>query len=89
MTDAPSGFHTCGGVLSADDPSITVPMPIAGRVRDIDCCIAAVVAALNAGGIRTVASCCGHGRKPGSIALDDGRWLLILDDDEARRYLDG
>lgn len=64
-------------------------MPIGGRVAGIDRCIAQLVAALNAGGIRTVASCCGHGRGPGSIALDDDRWLLILDDDEARRYLDG
>lgn len=29
-----------------------------------DPCIADLVAALNAGGLRTVASCCGHGYRP-------------------------
>ena len=39
-----------------------------------------IVTALNAGGIRTVASCSGHGYRPGSIALADGRWLTIAAD---------
>ena len=42
-----------------------------------DPCIASLVATLNYGGIETVASCCGHGEQPGSIALADGRELLI------------
>jgi hypothetical protein len=42
-----------------------------------DPCIAPVVAALNAGGVRTVASCCGHGKNDPSIALADGRWVTI------------
>lgn len=42
-----------------------------------DPCIADVVAALNAGGARTVASCCGHGSQDGSIVLADGRELVI------------
>ena len=29
--------------------------------------------------IRTVASCCGHGRRPGRITLADGRELLLVD----------
>jgi hypothetical protein len=53
-----------------------VPMPINGRRHDIDKCIADIVACLNAGGIGTVASCCGHG-KDGSIVLADGRRLII------------
>lgn len=48
-----------------------IPMPITGRVRYIDYCIADIVAALNASGINTVASCCGHGTGDGSILLDD------------------
>lgn len=32
---------------------------------------------LNPDGVTTVASCCGHGKRPGHIALADGRWLTI------------
>lgn len=42
-----------------------------------DPCIAAVIYALNAGGVKTIASCCGHGRRPGFIALVDGRVLVL------------
>ena len=42
-----------------------------------DPCIAPLVKALNEGGIATVASCCGHGERNGSICLADGRELLI------------
>jgi hypothetical protein len=55
-------------------------MPIAGRVRSIDYCIGHIVAALNAGGVETVASCCGHGDQPGTIILADGRELIIRRD---------
>ena len=54
-----------------------VPMPIAGRRRDIDYCIADIVAALNAANIVTVASCCGHGQMEGDVRLEDGRVLKI------------
>lgn len=50
-----------------------------------DPCIAPIVAALNAGFVDTVASCCGHGRRPGSIALKDGRWLIIVDDADRQK----
>ena len=52
-------------------------MPINGRVRCIDFCIHQIVAALNAGGVETVASCCGHGTTKGVISLADGRVLII------------
>ena len=52
-------------------------MPINGRVQCIDHCIHQIVAALNAGGIRTEASCCGHGKMKGNIILEDGRTLII------------
>ena len=54
-----------------------VPMPLNGKVRMIDRCISHVVAALNAGGVETVACCCGHGKQPGRIDLADGRVLVI------------
>ena len=52
-------------------------MPINGRVQCIDHCIHQIVASLNAGGVRTVASCCGHEEMKGNIVLEDGRVLLI------------
>lgn len=52
-------------------------MPIAGRRQDIDYCVADLVAALNAANIRTVASCCGHGKMLGDIRLEDGRVIKI------------
>lgn len=54
------------------------PMPLGGRMQCIDYCIADIVAALNAAGIETVASCCGHGDEgKASIVLSDGRELRI------------
>lgn len=50
-----------------------------------DPCLLPLVKALNDAGIRTVASCCGHGHRPGNIALADGRELVIARSfDEAR-----
>lgn len=54
-----------------------VLIPINGRVHAIDYCIHHIVAALNAGGVLTTSSCCGHGSKLGTILLADGRELLI------------
>lgn len=47
------------------------------KLAKIDSCIAQIVKALEQGGIRMRASCCGHGKGPGSITLEDGRVLLI------------
>lgn len=49
-------------------------------VVPIDRCIAPLVVALQAAGILTTNSCCGHGKGPGAIILDDGRWLVIVKD---------
>lgn len=46
--------------------------------------IADLVGALNAAGIRTVASCSGHGEREGCIALADGRELVIRTPQEVR-----
>ena len=72
--DSPGGIRTLGN---------QVCMPLNGRVQAIDFCIHKIVAALNAGGIRTVASCCGHGTMKGNIILEDGRVLLILQKPES------
>jgi hypothetical protein len=47
-------------------------------VKGVDSCIAAIVEALNAGGVTTSQSCCGHGQRNGEIALADGRTLIIV-----------
>lgn len=47
-----------------------------------------LVRALNAGGVRTVASCSGHGHRPGFIALTDGRWLVLPRDDADRAAIE-
>ena len=66
--DEPGGSKTCKHQIS---------MPLNGRVQCIDHCIHQIVAALNAGGVRTTASCCGHGKIKGNILLEDGRMLTI------------
>jgi hypothetical protein len=55
-------------------------IPVNGRVVAIDHCIHHLVAALNAGYVKTFSSCCGHGTTPGSIILDDGRVLMVFRD---------
>lgn len=63
----------------------TVLITANGAPRDVDRCIAPLVDALNSAGIATVACCCGHGVRPGTIALVDGRELIIAPDYETAR----
>lgn len=63
-------------------------LTIGGRDREIDFCIYPLVRALNEAGIETVASCCGHGVRPGNIALADGRELIIAQDFKTGRAID-
>lgn len=58
------------------------------EVVDVDACIAPIVRILNDAGIGTVASCCGHGHRPGNIALADGRELIIARSYEEARVVD-
>jgi hypothetical protein len=55
-------------------------MEIAGRTVKVDYCLATLLALLNSAGMPTVASCCGHGKTPGRISLEDGRELIISPD---------
>jgi hypothetical protein len=68
----------CYGFGSEKTYENQVSLPLNGRVFCIDWCIHRIVAALNAGGIETAASCCGHGEILGRIDLADGRVLQIL-----------
>ncbi len=54
----------------------------------VDPCIATIVQALNDADIETVASCCGHGKRPGNIILGDGRELIIAQNYETGRLID-
>lgn len=58
-----------------------------------DPCIEPLIRALNAAGLRTIASCCGHGKRHGRITLADGKELLVFPDYEsttrAEQVLDG
>lgn len=46
--------------------------------KHVDQCIAPVVSALNAAGVLTANSCCGHGKGLASIILQGGRELTAL-----------
>jgi hypothetical protein len=54
-----------------------IPAVSKGERIDVDLCVSDIVAALNAGGIPTMNSCCGHGDGNGYIQLWDGRRLEI------------
>lgn len=79
MTDGCEKCDTYGGVKTYANQAC---LPINGKVRCIDWCIHQIVAALNAGGVATVACCCGHGRQDGRIDLEDGRTLFIKQGDQ-------
>lgn len=72
--------HT--GDVGGREAAMTVIERNADGVPAVWCdpCIAPLVAILNQGGLKTVASCCGHGGNDASIALEDGRWLVITDE---------
>jgi hypothetical protein len=57
-------------------------------VKPIDACIAPIVKALNEAGVTTIASCCGHGKRPSNISLTDGRELVICPDHTTGRQVD-
>lgn len=54
-----------------------------------DPCIVDLVRALNDAGLKTVASCCGHGFRPANICLKDKRELHIARTFEEGRAIDG
>ena len=59
------------------------------RWRDmgIDRCIAGLVRALQEAGIDMRGSCCGHGKGPGEIALQDGRTLHVSGVDNLTEWM--
>lgn len=61
---------------------------IGGRLVEVDVEIAPIVKALNAAGVETIASCSGHGHRPGNIMLRDGREIVIARDFSEARAID-
>lgn len=59
-----------------------------GKEFEVDSCIADLVLLLNNNGFKTVASCCGHGIRPGNIALEDGREFFIIPNYKTGREVD-
>lgn len=74
MSDCKNCDGECGSVATYAGQAC---MPLNGKLVGIDWCIHQIVAALNAGGVRTVACCCGHGKQDGVITLEDGRELVV------------
>ena len=60
-----------------------------GKSVMVDSCLVPILKALNEAGINSVASCCGHGKRPGNIALADGRELVLVNSHAEGRRLDG
>jgi len=52
----------------------------------IDACIADLIRALQAADIDTRGCCCGHGKRCGDIALEDGRVLLVISAENAKDW---
>lgn len=46
----------------------------------VDACIQPLVQAINDAGIQTINSCCGHGQIPTTVALNDGRYVIVAKD---------
>jgi hypothetical protein len=66
-------------MLGANNQPVEI-LEIGGRRIEVDVEIAPIVAALNAAGVETKASCSGHSYRPATIALGDGRWIVVAKD---------
>lgn len=58
-------------------------IPVNNKVVAVDYCISGIVAGLNAAGIKTTGSCCGHGHTPATVILEDGRWIVVAESEAA------
>jgi hypothetical protein len=68
----------CGTVLV--EVTIAADLSYTGKerqaVKPLDCCVANLVQVLNAAGVQTRGSCCGHGSE-GEIILGDGHVMKL------------
>ncbi len=77
--------HGTSTTLLLPTPDYDDPDGLRFKLRQwpVDSCIASIVAALNAAGVTTTGSCCGHGEGAGNILLADGRALIVTTRDAA------
>ena len=66
----------------------TVALKIKGKTITVDSCISELVKKLNKIGLRTVASCCGHNKRPANIALKDGKEIILCKNYKEARKID-
>ena len=82
----------CGELPVIMELTIPAELSHTGKERkkrvDVDHCIVPLVKALNDGECQTVACCCGHGKRPGNIALADGRELIVCRSYEIAREVE-
>lgn len=73
---------------------VTIPADLAcdgikkRKEMQIDFCLAPIIRAFDAAGIETRGCCCGHGKREGNIALQDGRLMLVIPKDSADQEWD-
>lgn len=60
-----------------------------GKIKSCDECIQPIVQLFNDYGLQTTASCCGHKKQNGSIILKDGREILIIENYDDARMIEG
>ncbi len=78
-----------GGTYEGNLPvKLAHPKQNGQQIAHVDACIQSMVQALNDAGLQTLNCCCGHGQRPGWIALEDGRHILIAADHETMRKMD-
>lgn len=82
VTDSPPrACASCGRATQPLRVPIAADLSHTGKARvatkPIDACLFDLVRALNVMGIPTRSSCCGHGKGPGEILLQDGRTLRV------------
>jgi len=64
-----------------------IPMSVNNKVVYIDLCVARLVAALEAGGLQPVASCCGHGKVLPSVLLNDDTCLIVMNREQGNEVI--
>ncbi|WP_339862287.1 hypothetical protein [Paremcibacter congregatus] len=73
--------------MSREDEMVPVTLTNC-EIAYVDPEVRELVQILNDHGFQTIASCSGHGHRPATIALKDGREILILRNYEEARRLD-
>lgn len=77
-----------GGSYEGNLPvKLTHPRKDGVNIVYVDACIQKLVQGLNNAGFQTINSCCGHGQRPGWIALENGNHILIAKNHEEMLHM--